>query len=91
MFNPIKAQAAVQTNLQSLIIQTGSLIDSAIMLLMLASFLVLLWGLAKFIFNSGDEKKIEDGKRLMFWGVIALFVLASLAGIVSFLKFTFGV
>ena len=85
MFNPIKAQAAVQTNLQSLIIQTGSLIDSAIMLLMLASFLVLLWGLAKFIFNSGDEKKIEDGKRLMFWGVIALFVLASLAGIVSFL------
>lgn len=49
------------------------------------------WGIARFILSAGDEKKIEEGKRMMFWGVIALFVMASISGIVSLLQGTLGV
>jgi len=44
---------------------------------------VFLWGLAKFILASGDEKNIQSGKDLMVWGVIGLFVMVSVWGIVN--------
>ncbi|PIQ66254.1 MAG: hypothetical protein COV96_02455 [Candidatus Zambryskibacteria bacterium CG11_big_fil_rev_8_21_14_0_20_42_18] len=49
------------------------------------SIVVFLWGLAKFIFRvSGDEKAVGEGKKLMIWGIIALFIVLSLNAILSF-------
>ena len=48
-------------------------------------------GLFIFIFNAGNEDKIEDGKKLMFWGGIALFVMFSVWGLVGILRNTFGI
>lgn len=52
---------------------------------------VFFWGLAKFILNSGDEKAQTDGRRLMIWGVVALFIMSSIWGIITFLRSAFGV
>lgn len=50
------------------------------------AFLVFLWGLAKFIFRiGGDEKAVKEGKNLMVWGLVALFVLLSLPAILAFI------
>ncbi len=46
---------------------------------------IFFWGLAKFIKNSGSEKAIEEGKDLMIWGIIALFVMVSVYGLVNLL------
>lgn len=55
------------------------------------ALLVFIWGLVKFIFRiGGDEKAVEDGKKLMIWGLIALFVLLSFMGILAFLYRDFG-
>lgn len=43
-------------------------------------------GLAKFILNAGDEKGREEGKKVMLWGIIALFVIVSMWGIVRILQ-----
>ena len=49
------------------------------------AFLAFLWGLAKFMFRvDGDEKAITEGKKLMIWGLIALFVMLSFWGIINF-------
>lgn len=49
------------------------------------AFLVFIWGLAKFIFRvGGDEKAIEEGKKLMVWGLVGLFVMVSFISIISF-------
>ena len=46
--------------------------------------IVFLWGLVKFIFKlGGDEKAVVEGKKLMIWGLIALFVLVSFQAIIS--------
>ena len=41
-----------------------------------------LWGLVKFISASGDESEVTKGKEAMLWGIIALFVMISIQGIV---------
>ncbi len=45
------------------------------------ALLAFFWGLVKFISNAGDEKAIGDGKSLMKWGLVALFVMVSIWGI----------
>ncbi|MFQ5662114.1 MAG: pilin [Candidatus Paceibacteria bacterium] len=49
------------------------------------------WGLAKYILNAGDEEKKKEGRSIMIWGIIALFVMVSVWGIVRLLAETFGV
>ena len=53
--------------------------------------LVFFWGMAKFILNAGNERAREEGKYVMFWGLVALFVIVSIWGIVGFLGNVFGV
>jgi prepilin signal peptidase PulO-like enzyme (type II secretory pathway) len=49
------------------------------------------WGMGQFILHSGDPKTHEDGKQQMIWGVIALFVIFSIFGIVSFISDATGI
>ena len=55
-------------------------------LLVAVSLLVFFWGIARFILAAGDEKKVEEGKKLLIWGSIGLFVIASLWGIIQILS-----
>jgi len=48
------------------------------------------WGLAKFIWYSGDEKKRDEGKGVMTWGVVAMFILVTIWGILGFLQQSLG-
>jgi hypothetical protein len=60
------------------------LIRAALPVLAGLALLVFLWGLVKFIFNiSKDEKGLQEGKNLMIWGLIALFILVSFLTIID--------
>lgn len=67
---------------------TNNVLTSAVTLLMTAAFLFFFYGIVVFILGrvsgKGDLKKIEDGKQFMLWGLIALFVMVSVWGIVRF-------
>ncbi|MEN9405109.1 MAG: hypothetical protein RLY47_68 [Candidatus Parcubacteria bacterium] len=54
------------------------------------ALLVFFWGLTKYIAKADDEKAKESGKNIMIWGVLALFVMFSVFGLVSFLQTSFG-
>lgn len=51
--------------------------------------LLFFWGVAKFIFASGNGK--DEGKKIMVWGVVAIFVMSSVWGIVALISVTFGI
>jgi hypothetical protein len=55
------------------------------------ALLYFIWGLVLFISQSGDEKAVEEGKQKMIWGLIALFVLVSVWGLVSLLQTVSGI
>lgn len=61
------------------------LIRTALPVIAGLALLVFIWGLVKFVFRvGGDEKVVEEGKKLMIWGLIALFILVSFMAILAF-------
>jgi len=52
------------------------------------ALLFFFWGVAKYIWSAGQEK--EEGKKIMIWGIIALFVMSSVWGLVSFIQGEFN-
>jgi hypothetical protein len=47
--------------------------------------------MATFIYASGNEDAIEGGKRKMIWGILALFTIVSVWGLVALLVEITGV
>lgn len=52
---------------------------------------VFLWGVVQYVINPDNEDKREKGRDIMIWGVIGLFVMISIWGLVAVLGNTFGV
>jgi heme/copper-type cytochrome/quinol oxidase subunit 4 len=65
------------------------IINEAIPIIIALAIVVFFWGLAKFIISTGGGKEKEDAKNIIFWGIIVLFILLSIWGIVRLLKDTF--
>ncbi len=71
--------------MKELIIAFGGIINQLIYIVAGIALLYFFWGLAKFIFNSGSTDIQEEGKNIMKWGIITLFVMVSLFGILVFM------
>ena len=69
-------------------IVTGTLIPLAFALCLLYFF----WGVAKYIrTGAGSEEAAKEGRRIMVWGVVGLFVAFSVWGIISFIQSELGI
>lgn len=66
------------------------ILNGLVGLMILIAILAFFWGLIKYLFSGGGEDKSE-GLKLMFYGVIAIFVMVSIWGIIRLLQQTFGV
>ncbi len=64
---------------------------SVIALLSGAALATFMWGLIRLISAQGDQNKREEAKRWLVWGIIGMFVLVGLWGIVGFISSTFGI
>ncbi len=98
-FAPLAALAAGPTQggavssgatLQNVLGQFGVLIQQATPIVVALALLGFFWGLAKLLFSKGDEQK-KEGRTIMVWGILALFVMITIFGIISVLATTFGV
>ena len=91
-FSPTLAFASCSsiTDFKNFVCIIVDLIDQLVPVVASLSLLVFLWGLAKFILKSGNEDAVEEGKNLMIWGTIALFVMICIWGILSFFYGDFG-
>lgn len=50
------------------------------------------WGVAKYIRSgAGSEKAVEDGRRIMIWGIIGLFLASAIWGIIFFIRDELGI
>lgn len=51
--------------------------------------LAFFWGLVRYLFAADHDK--DQAKKTMLWGIVAIFVMASVWGLVRFIQSTFGV
>jgi heme/copper-type cytochrome/quinol oxidase subunit 2 len=74
------------TTLTDFIALFTGLISQIIPFLASLAFLYFVWGVARFISSSGNEKEVGDSKKILIWGTVGLFVMLSLWGIISFMR-----
>ena len=58
------------------------IINPAILVIFTAGFFLFVWGLVQFIMNLDKGSENEEGKKHMLWGVVGMFVMASVYCIV---------
>ena len=69
----------------------GNLISQATPIVVALALLAFFWGLVTYIFGSSNDEKRKKGIHIMVWGIIALFVMLSVFGIINALQSTLGV
>ena len=77
--------------LNSLAAGLNNLIGLLAGVLVALALTVFLWGMVVFIANSANDEKRAQGKKKMVWGIVALFVIVSVWGLVNLLQTVFGV
>lgn len=70
--------------------QVSDIVNSSIPVLITLALLYFLWGLVMFIQKSG-EGGAEEGRDKMLWGVIGLFVILSVWGLVALVQSLTGI
>lgn len=88
---PVLVFAQTANTLQDVLRNIANLIQVATPIIVSLALLGFFWGLALYIFQSGEAEKRKKGLSLMIWGIIALFVMLSVFGIINALQTTLGV
>ncbi|MEK7194350.1 MAG: pilin [Patescibacteria group bacterium] len=78
-------------NLQVLLGSISRLVSAALPIVVGLALLAFFWGLMKFIFAAGNEESKAEGKSIMIYGIIALFVMVAVWGLVGFIAGSLGV
>ena len=83
-FLPMFAFAQDLGKVETLVGSIGNVVDLLIPIVFALAMLFFFWGLAMYIFGKEHDK--EQAKKTMVWGVVALFVMAAVWGLVSFIS-----
>ena len=67
------------------------ILNPLIVLLFFIALIVFLWGLFRFISNAASEEARETGKRNIMWGIIGMFIMIAVYGIIKIILGTFGI
>lgn len=62
-----------------------------LVLLFVLALLVFVWGIIKFIVAASNPEQLKKARGILWWGVIGMFVLASVFGIVVAIQVYFGI
>jgi hypothetical protein len=86
---PFIASAQTLQPLQNLIASINRIVGSLVPLLMALALVVFFWGLVNYVWRGGEFK--ENGRNVMIAGLVSLFVMASVWGIVALAQSALGV
>lgn len=55
------------------------------------ALLYFFWGILKFVMNAGEVSGRDEGKQSILWGLIGMFIMVSVFGIIKIILNTFGI
>ncbi len=68
-----------------------TLINYVVPLLFTVAVVAFIWGVIQMVINPANEEARKKGKSFMIWGLVGLFVMVSVWGIVSVFTHTFNI
>ncbi len=69
---------------------TEQIVNPAILFLFALALVYFLYGMVMFIKNADDEKARNEGKQNMIWGIVGLFIMVGVYGILRIIIGTVG-
>ena len=90
LVTPMLSSAQALAQINTLAGAFGGIVNVLIPIMMALAVLAFFWGLVKYIASASDEAAKESGKNLMIWGMIALFVMVALWGILGWVQSNLG-
>ena len=81
---------AMAMTVQDLIDSLGSIFNAIIPLLMVAATVFFLWGVLQFVTSGGDDEKRKEGRDHIIYGLIGLFIMVAVWGLVGAIQGTFS-
>jgi hypothetical protein len=82
---------ALAANVNSILATVQSILSALIPIVFTIALLYFLYGLAQYIMNAGDADKQKEARDHMIYGIIALFVMVAVWGLIGVLGTTFGI
>ena len=92
-FLPLAAFAAdggAGENLADFFNQVNAIINLIIPFLVGIAVFIIIWGVFNYIAGAGDEEKRAQAKSFIVWGVVGVFIMLSIWGLVSILVNSFS-
>lgn len=76
-------------NFKSIISGLIGIINMLVVVLTAFAVVIFFVGLVRYIYEAGDAKGHKEGRERIMWGLITIFILVSLWGIINLLEMTF--
>ena len=67
-----------------------TIIDPLVLLIFAAGTFLFAWGLVVFLMNMDNPEGKRTGVRHMLWGIIGVFIMSTVLGIITIITETFG-
>lgn len=90
-FAPALVFAQNLSAFNALVESIGNIVQIALPIVVGIALLTFFWGLVRFIFAQGNEETKQEAKKIMLWGIIALFVMITIWGLVQFIAANLGI
>jgi hypothetical protein len=81
--------ALAESTLTSVLQVISTLLSTLIPIVVTLAVVIFFWGLATFLLKAGDEK--DKGRDIMIYGIVVLFVMVAVWGLVELLANTFDI
>jgi hypothetical protein len=83
-------QAVAQTSAGTILLTIGGLINQIIPILIAGALAYFIYGVIKFVISTDSDDK-ESARKVVVQGIIGLFVIVSVWGLVGVVQTTFGI
>lgn len=88
---PFVAFAQDTKNLVDIINIISGIVNTLIPFIIGLAILVIIWGVFGYITGAGDEEKRGEAKQYIIWGIIGVFVMLSIWGLIQIVSNTLGI
>jgi len=85
------AIASPQYSIQTIISRSTDVARQIVVVVFILAVVVFAWGIVKMISAAGNTEKVKQAKGVLWWGIIGMFVLATIGGIIAFLQSELGI
>lgn len=67
-----------------------AIVNPLLVLIFAMSAVMFVWGAARYILGAESEEARSTGSKHMLWGIIGMFIIVAIGGIISIIKNTIG-